>query len=95
MLCGIIYMLKLKHLLIKPSMFSPPALESLDSPEPEVFKALSITAAEAEQNTTQAADSSLSSTSSHPQSNEEINSSVGDDRITAVSRSANPHFTLL
>lgn len=63
MLCGIIYMLKLKHLLIKPSIFSPPALESLDSPEPEVFKALSITAAEAEQNTTQAADSSLSSTS--------------------------------
>lgn len=41
MLHCIIYMLKLKRLLIKLSIFSPPALESLDSPASEVFKALS------------------------------------------------------
>lgn len=95
MLCAVIYALKLKHLSVKPSIFSPPALESLHSPESEVFEALSVTTADAEQNTTQAADSVELNIMSHPHSNEEINSSVGDDRITAVSRFVNPHFTLL
>lgn len=95
MLCGIIYMLKLKHLLIKPSIFSPPALESLDSPEPEVFKAVNYSCrGRAKHNTGSRLLVELNILS-HPQSNEEINSSVGDYRIAAVSRFANPHFTLL
>lgn len=60
---AIIYKLKLKHLLIKLSIFSPPTFKSSGSPESDVFQALLVTAAEAQQNTAQAADSSLSSTS--------------------------------
>lgn len=88
-------MLKPKHLLIKPSSFSPPALESLDSPEREVFKAVSYSCrGRAKHNTGSRLLIELNILS-HSRSNEEINSSVGDDRITAVSRFANPHFTLL
>lgn len=71
------------------------SLESLDSPESEVFEAVSYSYRSRAKHSTDSRLLIELNILSHPQSNEEIISSAGDDRITAVSRFTNPHFTLL